>query len=105
MFRFTIRETFLSVSLIATTLGWWMDRRALVLARNQAFADCNLLSRLCIPGKHIGPETIATALQPIWDKNCAWPRPPEVKAAWAYNRRVYGNSEPSRQLIQEAVGY
>ena len=87
MFRFTIRELVLLTLVVAMGVAWWVDRRALAISRNQAFADCCKLGCLCEPGKHIGEETVRTVLQPIWDKYCSWPRPPEVKAAWKYNRR------------------
>jgi hypothetical protein len=87
MFHFTIRELVLLVALVAMGLGWWVDRNALAVSRNQAFADCCKLGCFCVPGKHIGEEVVRTQVQPIWDKYCAFPRPPEVEAAWRYNRR------------------
>ena len=97
MTRFTIRDLLFLFALVGTALGWWIDRHALVISRNQAFADCETLGCLCEPGKHIGDDAIRDYIQPIWDKYCSWPRPPEVKAAWAYNRRHYGHSQPSRR--------
>lgn len=87
MFRFTIREFLLLLTLIAIGLAWWVDRRALIISRNQAWADCCKLGCLCVPDKHIGEETVRTQIQPLWDKYCAWPRPREVRTAWEHNRR------------------
>jgi hypothetical protein len=100
MFRFTIREVLLTMALSGTGLGWWIDHRALSISRNQAFADCERLLCLCEPSKYVDADAIERDfLQPLGRKYCSWPRPPEVKAAWAYNRRLYGNSYPNARII------
>jgi len=45
MFRFTIRDIVLVTAIVALAVGWWADRRRLVLDRNSAEARSKVLEQ------------------------------------------------------------
>jgi hypothetical protein len=61
--KFSIRDLMLFMVIVALSLGWWIERRALMVGKRDAEEDARDLSRLVDPTVELAPWRLAELKQ------------------------------------------